>query len=259
VLFACYLAIQLQFVRLGSSEAVVSGAAYRPGPHIVGNLFYLVYLIVPPYVPGVLMPYAGRTTVEVGMAALAIAGNALALYIFWKGTPLVKFAVAFIYLSFLPYTLWEADFAGAIRYRYLPAIGFSLLLALGLLWLHDRLRRTQSEARPLVPSAVTALLLANVIADQAWVQRHVENSRLRQAVVADLANDYHNVEPGTWLYIEIPAEKYSDLQDACTLIFPQTVHCRAFVSGEARPAEAASAGPVHWLRATTEGIQPFVP
>jgi hypothetical protein len=266
VLFAGYLLVQFGFVQSGSSEAVVAGASYGPGLHILPNFLKLVYLIVPDVHYGVLSAAIGQTGVQIVhviTGALAIAATAVAVVGIWKGTALVRFGLALIYLPFLPYTLWDSGFAGAIRYRYLPAIGFALLVALLLVHAHEKLRSRGGIARRwIVPAAVAALVAVNVFVVQIWVRRHVDNSALRQAFVTELAAGYQHVEAGAQIFIEVPEQKYQDLKEACTLIFDRPVQCNAFLYGEvssADVADASSARPVYWLRSTESGIEQLYP
>jgi hypothetical protein len=262
-LFVIYLALQFSFVHTGSSEATVATAVYSPGPHMITNLLYFAYLIVPPYGPGVLSIFLDPLLIEAGLVAIAVAVNVAAAYAFWKGSALVRFALALMYLPFLPYTLWQGGYAGAIRYRYLSALGFSLLLVLLGIWCHERLRHS---SRPGLRRMILALALVmpaiNIGLDQVWVQRHVENSAFRRAFVTDLHTAYSQVEAGTHIYIEIPAAKYDDLEDACTLVFKQAVLCETFIFGDRRIEEMIErqlAPSVYWLRATNEGIQQIYP
>lgn len=266
-LTALYLVLQFGFVHSGSSEAAVAAQTYKPGPHMISNLYYLVYLVVPSYgfdiLARVLGPAAGPVF-EWSTLALAVAGNLLAAYGLWKGSSLVRFALALVYLPFVPYTLWQGGFAGASRYRYLPAIGFSLLVALALVRLHAQLSKRHGTRFRLwvVPAVVAILLVANLGVAQVWVQRHVENSALRRAFVTDLATRYEGVEPGTRIFIEVPATKFGDLSEACELVFEQPVQCQAFVAGSLSLEDVASrgsAGSVYWLQATGEGIYQVFP
>ncbi len=266
ILFAFYLVVQFGFVESGSSEAVVSSASYGPGLHIFPNLLKLVYLIVPDVHYGVLSAAIGQTGVQIVLVVtvvVAVVVTAVAIVGIWKGTALVRFALALVYLPFLPYTLWDSGFAGAIRYRYLPAIGFALLVALLLVRAHDELRsRGKTAHRRIVPAAVGVLVASNIVVVQIWVQRHVDNSVLRQAFVTELAADFLHVESGAQIFIEVPQQKYKDLKEACTLIFDRPVQCNSFLYGEvssAEVADASSAGPVYWLRSTTSGIEQLFP
>jgi hypothetical protein len=270
ILWGVHVAINLIFILQGTSEALYSKEAYEPGLHMIGNLFYLVCLVVP---NAHLAPIYNFLTAHVSAGlveaiwqlsvGLAIVGHVLAGICFWKGSPLVRFALALIYLPFLPYTLWRGDFAEATRYLYLPSIGFSILLALFFVRLYDYLRqRDRFGYRLVVSGFVTILVVANLIVIQVWVQRHIENGKFRRPFVTQLATDFQDVEPGCRIYIEVPAEKFTDLEASCVLVFRHWVHCEAFVCGERSIADVTrgvSEKPVYWLQATTEGFSQVYP
>lgn len=270
ILWGVHVAIQLTYVLRGTSEALYSEQAYEPGLHMIGNLFYLVFLAVPNVYSAPIYNFL-TAHVSAGLVetiwqlsvGLAIVGHALAGICFWKGSPLVRFALALIYLPFLPYTLWQGDFAGAPRYLYLPSIGFSILLALFLIRLYDYLREKERLGYRLVVSGfVTILVVANLIVIQVWVQRHIDNGKFRRPFLTQLATDFQDVKPGSRIYIEVPAEKFTDLEASCKLVFRQQVHCEAFVSGERSIADVTSSvseKPVYWLQATTEGFSQIYP
>jgi hypothetical protein len=262
LLFA-YLLLQARNLQAGSSEAIVAAQAYRPGLHMLGNLQYLVYLLLPPYGPGAVAPYLGAGVVQAALWVLALAGGGLLAVAAWRGPAVVRFALAFMLLTFLPFTLWDGNFAGAIRYRYLPAIGFSLVAALFLARLNDRWTTQARRAlRYAVPAAVAALIVVNVALVQVWVQRHLANSALRRAAVVYLAEHFADAAPGARVYIEVPDEKFADVDDACALLFDQAVTCEAFVRGERALDDvvaAAASDRVYALSATEAGVHQVYP
>jgi hypothetical protein len=159
--------------------------------------------------------------------------------------------------------LWDGNFAGAIRYRYLPAIGFSLVLAVSLARLNDRWGTPARRAlRYAVPVAVAALVVVNVVLVQVWVQRHLANSALRRAAVVYLAEHFAVAAPGARVYLEVPDEKFADVDDACALLFDQAVACEAFARGERALDEmlvAAAPQRVYWLSVTEAGVRQVYP
>jgi hypothetical protein len=263
LLLGVYLLTQVLMIHAGSSEATTAEQVYKPGLHMIGNLTYLLYLALPPYGPAYLMGRLGTAPVEAAMLAIAIVGHIVAVLVVWRGSPVARFAVAFTYLSFLPYSLWQGDFAAAIRYRYLPAIGFSLLIALLLVWLYDRLlERRGIGYRLIVPGLVTLLVVINVVLVQVWVQRHIANSAFRRLAVTQLVANYSNARPGTRLMIQVPAEKFGDIGQACRLVFEQRIHCEAFAGGilpdrELKPQIGGE--PTYWLQASDEGLRQIYP
>ena len=270
LIWGVHVAIQAFYVLTGSSEAVYSDQAYGPGLHMIRNLLFLVFLAVPnvhvPAINNFLTGYVGAGPVEMMWqlsVGLAIVGHVLAAILLWKGSNLVRFALALIYLPFLQYTLWRGDFAGAPRYLYLPSIGFSILVALLLIWLYDILRQKGGLVnRLVVPGVVAVLLLFNLVVIQVWVQRHIDNGRFRRPFVTQLGAAFQDVEPGSHIYIEVPTDKYTDLSGSCRLVLRQPVHCEAFVSGERSPEDVIngeSEETVYWVEATTDGLVQVYP
>lgn len=264
ILLGLYLVTQVMMMSGGNSEAAKAEQIYRPGLHVLTNLTYLLYLALPPYGPPFLVTLLGAAPVDAGLLATAVAGHCAALLLLWRGSPVVKFAVAFTYLTFLPYSMWQGDFAAAIRYRYLPAIGFSLLIALFLARLNQRMLGSRTHAgRYIVPGLLALLLVTNVILVQTWVRRHLENSSFRRLTVMQLADNYSTATPGTRFLIEVPAEKFVDIGRACLLVFLQPTRCQAFVDTKTAPVDLGAnpdgSVPTYWLRATDEGLRQVYP
>lgn len=233
LLWAVHVALQLGFLHTGSSEAVYSEAAYRPGLHMISNLFYLVFLMVPNVhmapIQNFLTPLLGA-----GMVALlwqltivlAFLAHGVAAVALWRGTARVRFALALIYLPFLQYTLWQDGFADAPRYLYLSAIGYSILVISALLFGYQWLARAQfPRLRFVVPTVLAGVLLANVLFAQVWIRQQIANGEFRRAVIEELATHFQNVPPDAQIYIEIPEQKYEDLALSCYFVLKEIVNC----------------------------------
>ena len=270
ILWGVHVSIQFFYVFAGTSEAVYSEHAYKPGWHMIGNLFYLIFLALPnvrlEFIYGFLTAHVSAGLVETIWqltVSLAMVSLVLTVIFFWKGSSLVRFTLALIYLPFLQYTLWQGDFAKAPRYLYLPSIGYSILLALILMRLYAYLRQKEDLGyRLIVPGIVTMLLVANLIMNQVWVQRQITNGKFRRAFVTQLAANFQEVKPGSLIYIEVPAAKFTDLAFSCRLVLQQPVNCEAFVSGErsiANVTRSVGEKPVYWLQATSAGFNQIYP
>ncbi|MCP4360271.1 MAG: hypothetical protein GY796_19870 [Chloroflexi bacterium] len=264
------IALNLSYMAAGTSKAVYSESLYKPGLHMVTNLVYVVFHLVPNVhvapIGNFLTGFVGENGVELIWQGSLVAGAAAvvgSLILLWKGSVLVRFGVALVYLPYLPYTLWQNEYASAPRYFYLPSVGFALLLALFLLGVHDYLRRKQFVGwRLVVPTTVLLLLLSNFLSTQVWVQRHVANGRFRRPIVLQLAEEYQTLVSGSHLFIEVPEEKFTDLEAACVLVLEPDVHCTAVISANFSFAELTadiSDEPVYWLRATADGLQQIYP
>lgn len=138
VLLVAYLAVDLQ---VNSRNYVVAEGHYGVGGHVVTNaLDYLVAL------------YVGRR--DLANYVLVVVGlGALMLF----GSRRVVFATSWLVLALLPFVFFT--WGNTSRYLYLPAMGFSMLVAEGLVHL-DRLaaprlsRAARTAALALVATAI---------------------------------------------------------------------------------------------------------
>ena len=135
---AAYLAADLW---INSRSYLLAEGHYRFGPHAARNMLdYLASL------------YVGRRNPASFMGTTLVVTALLVL-----GTPRVRFATAWMLLALLPFVFFT--WTNTSRYQYLPAMGFSLLLAEGVEWLDPALsRRLRREWR----MAVVVLLVAAV-------------------------------------------------------------------------------------------------
>jgi len=239
LLWATHVALQIGYLHNGSSEAVYSEAAYTPGIHMLSNLFYLVFLMVPNVhmapIQNFITPLIGADLVALLWQLtilLAIVGHLFAAIALWRGTAMIRFALALIYLPFLQYTLWQDGFADAPRYLYLSAIGYAIVLIVGLIRCHRWLIHRQWPGRALlVPLLFTGMIIANMLFAQIWIRQQVANGEFRRAVVERLVRDYQHLTVDDQIYIEIPEEKYEDLALSCYFVIPEAVACKTVPSG----------------------------
>ena len=269
IIWGIHVALQLRYVLAGSSEAVFSEQAYGPGLHMIRNLYFLVFLVFP-NIP--IYSFLSRNVnpavvngIGILTSVLAVIFHMVAIYLFWKGSRLVKFAVSMIYLPFLQYTLWGGDFAGVSRYLYLPSIGFSILLALLLRQLYEYLQRKRwGRYRLIVFSIVITILIFNVVTIQIWMNRHLSNSEFRRTFVNHLMAQYSNFDSNDRVYIEVSEDKYADLGFSCELVFENPPQCEAVVTGERAMIDVIDDSvqeSIYWLQVTSEGVivQQFPP
>lgn len=143
-LLALYLLID---VPINRRSYLVGDGHYRLGIHVVRNLLdYVVSL------------YVGKRNVA---SYVALASALLALIV--KGTPRVRFAVAWMLLTMLPFVFFT--WGNTSRYVYTPAVGFAMLLAEGIEWL-DRLlaRRMAPRVRLVGVAALIAFITIRFMA-----------------------------------------------------------------------------------------------
>jgi hypothetical protein len=138
ILVAAYLAIDLP---INSRNYVVAEGHYRIGGHVVTNaLDYLVTL------------YVGRRDIA---NYLMIATGLTVLLL--RGSRRVVFATSWLILSLLPFVSFRWGNTG--RYLYLPAMGFSMLVADGIMQL-DRLASRLPRAHRTAVLALVATAVA---------------------------------------------------------------------------------------------------
>jgi hypothetical protein len=139
MLAAGYLAIDLQ---INSRNYVVAEGHYGIGGHVVTNaLDYIVTL------------YVGRR--DVANYLLIAAGLTVLL---WRGSRRVVFATSWLVLSLLPFVFFRWGNTG--RYLYLPAMGFSMLVADGVMQLDRLLPSRLPRAQRTAVLALVAMAIA---------------------------------------------------------------------------------------------------
>lgn len=137
-LLAGYLAIEYV---VNSRSYLIREGHYAFGWHAVSHIFqYIVSLFV-----GI------RTT------ATYVAIAAVTAMLLWRGTPRIRFFVAWIYVTLAPASFFT--WGNASRYMYLPAAGFALLLAAAIVALEQMAKtRTNPRAARAVAVVVAATL-----------------------------------------------------------------------------------------------------
>jgi hypothetical protein len=149
LLLAAYLAVDMQ---INSRNYLVTEGSYRLGPHVVTNaLEYVVAL------------YVGRRDA----ANYVLVAIGLPLVLLW-GHSRARFAAAWVVLSLLPFVFFTSGTAS--RYLYLPAMGFSLLLADGVLSLERLITplvtaRTRTATVTLIGAVLVARLMMFAVAN----------------------------------------------------------------------------------------------
>jgi hypothetical protein len=144
LLLAAYLAVDLP---INSRNYVVAESHYGFGIHVVTNARdYIVAL------------YVGRGNLA---NYLLIAGGLSGLLL--RGSRRVVFATSWLILALSPFVFFT--WGNASRYLYLPAMGFSMLMAEGVLQL-DRLLASRLPRAP--RTALVALIAAVITGRFAW-------------------------------------------------------------------------------------------
>jgi len=265
LLWAIHVTLQFTLVATGTSEAVYSAIGYAPGLHMLTNLRYLIFLLLPNVTIGPIYSFLSAQLSVPAVSALwqlsmvlGVLLHGLLLWQCWRGPTLIRVAIALIYLPFLQYTPWQGHFIEAPRYLLLPSVGWALFLAwYGMLFAaRQRLRSGRTWIAALV---VVLFCSANTAVIQIWIQQHVANGNFRRVFVTALQDEYYTVfGRDTQIWIEVPEEKYMDLAESCSLVFDRYyVRCLTYVAGESSPSsrgEIRSDHDFYWLEATAQGI-----
>ncbi|MEZ4672973.1 MAG: hypothetical protein R2932_01870 [Caldilineaceae bacterium] len=231
LLWVIHVALQFNYLRSGSSEAIYSEAAYTPGLHMASNLLNLVFLLIPNvhvtpiqnFLNQFFSPEVVNLIWQLSLV-LALVGHGLALYGLWRGTPVIRFAIALIYLPFLQYTLWQDGYADAPRYLYLSAIGYSILVVLLCVLLQQHLAQwTLPGARWLVPVMFSGYHGQRIFA-QIWIRQQVANGQFRRTVVERLARNLAMC-PGVPTSILKFRNRNLKILLSCYFVIKRTVTC----------------------------------
>jgi hypothetical protein len=181
-----------------------------------------------------------------------------AIFGLWKGTPQIRLAIALIVLPFLPYLLWEGDYAEAPRYLYVSSVGYCMLLGIIFQRLFKQFRNhSRSIFRIFTPGIIILYLFFNVLILQVWMRQQIDNAQIRRPFVTQLHAQYQDIEDDARIFIEVPDKGFLDLASSCLLVFRRPISCQSFVAGTPLPAELtqnSSGQPIYWLRATDNGL-----
>jgi len=249
-----YLAVYLNLPAKDGSE--YSGLSV--GSHILRNYVYLVYMMVPNIAGSSVAAYLGsRLPGEWFVLYSALFWFLLVALLFvsasllWRGTNIQRYLVAWIFVAFFPFTLWpfESGLSVADRYRYVPAMAFFMLLALGISrwWRHPRLIRHRLHL--MAPVFVASLLLFGVAFHQLLNRQETGIGETKQQVVRRL-QDLDAPPAGSRLVFVVPSKYFSDLKDACSLLYNYPLACTTCLRGDECPV---GAGDVYYRLEVSQG------
>lgn len=213
-----YLLYELRFQASGS---YVSQGHYGLGLQLITNWVDFSNLVLPNPNSGPVQSFMSRSATDSAIRAygaivfsvrlvLLAAGLAIALF----GSRVARFWLAFMIVTYFPFLPWGEGFAGPNRYFYLPAIGFSALLAFGAVAISRRIAARLGRARAATFFLAVALVFwaYNLVPTRIWQQQMAANSYVRQAVV-QLVKARILAAPGPAPTIQLRGfpEKYKDL------------------------------------------------
>jgi hypothetical protein len=192
LLLAGYLAISFTVNRANSN--VIEGE-YRIGVHAVSNLLEYVSAL-----------YVGRH----GVLASTVTAVTLLLLVRF-GTLAARFGAVWMLLAVVPYSFFATTRSG--RYAYLPAVGFSLMLAAVLAMLSQALQsRLGAKRGALVAIALAVAIVGRfaVFADRG-LPRAVATGEVYRAWFESFQRAHPALPPGAAVTIDDPRRREIDI------------------------------------------------
>lgn len=225
VIYVVYAAAQ-PHVRTFRPDSDLLGPQYELGFHAVRNLVDCVpQMLFPDLSRGGFRELAARTLPEslVGVAAVAsvalrVAFNLVALWLLIRGPGVVRFLVAWMYITFFPFMFFVYEYAVSARYRYLPAVGLCLLIGYGVALLQRRLTERRL-LRSVLWAAVVLALAANILMLRQIQGDLAREGELRRAVVEEFARHRPPVPPGTVFRFEGLPKSLEDAAMAVRMLY----------------------------------------
>lgn len=223
--YALYGASQ-PWVRPSGSLSGTTEGFYWPGPHMLRNSIDCVpQLLFPDLARGGFRSFASKLLPGAVLSVVtwfSVGGRAAfdvsAIWLIAKGRPAVKFLTAWMYVTFIPFTLFTYEYAVSARYRYLPAAGLCLLMGHGISRLMER-TRTRPGALSALWAGVVFLLVVNVAALRVHTAQLSRASRIRREAIASLSRALPNVPPGTHFRFEGVSEEVGDVVLAVRILY----------------------------------------
>jgi hypothetical protein len=213
-----YLAYQLHLLSQGTSEGAGLGG-YRLGRHVLKNVTNLTHLVIPDlYFPRVThflqvyFPRGQRLLVMIDPLVWA-AGLIGTAWVLWKGSSRMRFLVLFIFLAYAPFTLWiKGDMAHSPRYLYLPLVGFSILVAIFLVWMSDWLAKKRLGKAVIWLGGFLAIwIVYNAVPIYYFQALDVANGQVRQGLIAQVRGLHPQFPPEAVVYLGVPNKDFRDL------------------------------------------------
>lgn len=236
--------------RLFSGDHSEYAGRFMPGIHVLANYYYLVFMAIPNFssdpIKGFINRFLPTGWYIIGLIiswVLVAALISIGLHILWKGRIHLKYMVAWIMISFFPFSLWaEPGLAAAYRYLYVPSMGFFLLIADGIVtwWKRDRFLSNIHLLRFLPLIFIILLLALNFTYHQMWIRQQNLNGDLKRAVVDQFLMDFPNPPEGAHFIMEIPELNFGDLAHICVLLYNYPVQCTTYLAGTERPKTNSS-------------------
>jgi dolichyl-phosphate-mannose-protein mannosyltransferase len=182
-----YLAIDIPINR---RSYLVGEDLYKPGFHIVTNILsYIVGLYV-----------GKRNAVTYAIVAIVV----VALFAF--GNRRVRLGTGWMLLALMPFAPFT--WGNTSRYLYLPAMGFSILIAEAIEWIDGRLQATRLS--PYRTAIVGLIVAAIAIRFMVFASKGVENFAERTDAYRRFLHDLHQQHPQLPPDTQVPIDAKTD-------------------------------------------------
>ncbi|MEA3401813.1 MAG: hypothetical protein U9R79_11285 [Armatimonadota bacterium] len=232
---ALYVALRLS-VGVWTEVVPAGGELYDLGPHVLVNLAACVpQMIVPDMAFENYRALLGRVLTPAVVPAAVIASRALigllaaaSVYLLVRGSDRVRFAVAWMYLAFLPTAPFVYEYARAPRYLYLPSAGLALLFGIAVA---SAVRRW--PGRGLAITAVAAVVLAaNLVPLGVFARSRLRDSRIRRTIAQELPRVLPDPRPGQRVGIRGVPGHINDLGLMALMLYGRHVEIVPLPEGE---------------------------
>ncbi|MGC9316854.1 MAG: hypothetical protein ACP5KN_02315 [Armatimonadota bacterium] len=223
---AIYVALRLS-VGVWREVVPAGGELYSIGPHVLVNLAACVpQMIVPDMAFENYRALLARVLTP-GIVPVAVFGSraligllaAASVYLLVRGPDRVRFAVAWMYLAFVPTAPFVYEYARAPRYLYLPSVGLALLFGMAVA---SAARRW--PGRGLAITAVAALVLAaNLLPLGVFTRSRLRDSHVRRAIARELPRMLSDPRPGQRIGIRGVPGHIDDLEAMALMLYGRRV------------------------------------
>ncbi len=223
-----------------ANEVVPAGESiYRPGSHVITNLAACVpQMIVPDLgfdnyralLASALPAQAVGTAVVASRVVIGLVALGL-VYLLARGAVAVRFAVAWMFLGFLPTSLFIYEFARAPRYLYLPSAGLAVLCGYAIAAAMQR----WPWRRGLVVALAALVLAANLGPLAFFTRSRLRDSAIRREIARQLPQVLPDPRPGERIaVIGVPAH-IDDLPAMTWMLYGRKLDIAPAASDERTP------------------------
>jgi len=184
------------------SPAFVLGGRYVLGPHFILNgLSYMSTLIIPvitSYSMSSIIPRWGMGIINMLQILLMLVIPLVCVYIFWRGPGIIKFFLAWVILSLLPFSFFILP--PVSRYLYVASVGFVSIVAFYI----DRLINDQKYRRVGI-ILFMLIFVANLGGMVVYQKLFYNKKELRRQILNQILSKAPKIKSGSRLiFIDLP-------------------------------------------------------